>query len=205
MRLPRPEDVFSAIDKANKVVDKGLSLIDQIANGLDKAAQFGPETHERTPEPVSVKEGAKEGAACSLHREEHFHQAAGSLAEAMRFARTEGMRHPEVVKRISHARQELLTLEHYDLSPAEIERLCPEDRELAEWALPRSRKIRHLIKEAIESRRGIEELQKAAAEAERTAQEFTARVLGSPEKECEPCGQMEDLKAFMERRRKERR
>jgi len=192
------------IDDARELVRSAGDSIKEVASSLHIEAPEEPISNE--PEaPVSIK-AVMEGTVCNLCSSEHFSQVSGDLAEAMRFARDKGLKHPEVIKRVEHARQELNEMERYDLSSATMETLSLAERKLAEWALPKSRNLRHMINKAITTKE-VRDLEGAAAEAERTAAEFTKRLWDLPtqrEESCPECGDLEDLKAFLERRRKER-
>lgn len=208
--LPRPklpsliEPLREMLGESQKRIAQAGADIRSLGSELRGTVE-PPRRETRPPKSTGTRGTSKEiaeGTACNLCSDEHFHQVAGDLAEAMRFARDKGLRDPEVVRRISHAREELNEMERYDLSPSQIEKISGPEREIAEWSLPKSRNIRHLINAAIVSR-NVDDLNKAAAEAERTATEFTDKVMGLPvAKECSPCGDLEDLKTFLEKRRK---
>lgn len=207
--MPIPELPPSPIAPFRDVVRKGRERLEKARDDIRSIASELHGTVEpprETNPPKQSKESSSaiaEGTACNICSQEHLHQTAGDLAEAMRFAREGGLRHPEVVRRITHALVELNEMERYDLSSAEIEKLSGPEREIAEWAVPKSRNIRHLINAAIVSRE-VDDLNKATAEAEITATEFTDKVMGLPvAKECKSCGELEDLHSFLERRRKE--
>lgn len=196
----------SPIDPLRGIIQQGRRQVEKARGELRSIAG---ETGSTTPAEVPAKtkpasERVSEGTACELCSSEHFSQTSGDLAEALRFARSEGVKHPEVIKRVEHARQELNAMERYDLSPSEIEGLPKPERDLANWALPKSRNIRHLINQVITGK-SVSDLESAAAEAERTAHEFVQRLWALPapgREECEPCEAMEDLRAYVARRRK---
>ena len=57
-KFPNPDDVFSAIDRAGSIIDKGLGFIDKVSNGLDRIGlteeSRAPETPATPPESHTV-------------------------------------------------------------------------------------------------------------------------------------------------------
>lgn len=84
----------------------------------------------------------------------------GSLREALRFAREDGVEHPEVIKRVDNAAEELVTMERFDLTPEQIKNSPPEEKEIIEETLP---KIRELRQNLINNIDNVEDLEEAAA------------------------------------------
>lgn len=200
-KLPNPLDPLREILKEGRQrVEEAKDNIHSLASELRSPSSTPVSPIETPPLEESPPESnpIAAGTACNLCADEHFTQVAGDLAEAMRFALDEGVTHPEAVKRITHAREELNEMERYDLSSAQIEKLTAAEKEIAEWGLTKSRNIRHLINQTITSHQ-VDDLQKAAAEAERTAQQFTSKVLKLPASQT--CGPCEDLRAFLKQRR----
>ena len=193
--IPRATPLHEMIGDARAVIKQGREEITGVASYLHQGVEIlvAPEPEKPLVDKVS------QGTACNICSDEHLTQVSGDLMEAMRFARQGGLTDPEAVRRVTAARAELNEMERYDLTPAQIETLSPQERVLAEWALVKSRNIRHLINAALSSR-SVADLDKAAAEAERTAAEFTSRVLGLP-KGCPKCEKLVDLKAYLESRR----
>ena len=185
------------LKRGRQQVEKARTDIRSIANDIR-----GSVTTEPTKETKPASDQVAEGTACELCSSEHFAQTSGDLAEALRFARSEGVTHPEVIKRVEHARQELNTMERYDLSPSEIQRLSGPERELAEWGLKKSRNLRHMINRVITTK-GVSDLEAAAAEAETTAHDFTRRLWAlTPSTEaCPECESLQELREYLEKRR----
>lgn len=205
--LPRPiEGLRGVVKGGREQLDTAVGDIHTLASDLRGMATEQPQTKskataEAQQEEEETSQRVKEGTACNLCSSEHFTQVSGDLAEALRFAREEGLTHPEVVRRVEHARQELNEMERYDLSPAEIQRLSGPERELAHWALPQSRNLRHLINETITTKE-VSDLEKVAAQAETTANEFAKRLwnLPSTARECPECGDLQELVTYLKRR-----
>jgi|GEM_PF-3019515 len=66
----------------------------------------------------------------------------GNLKEAQRFAREDGPDHPEVLKRVADAQEQLDVLERHTLRPEALAGLPPEQRQAVEAMLPTLRRIR---------------------------------------------------------------
>jgi hypothetical protein len=56
----------------------------------------------------------------------------GDLKEALRFAREDGLSHPEVVRRVAHAQEVADTLERFTLRPEVLATLAPDQRKVLE-------------------------------------------------------------------------
>jgi len=166
---------------------------------------------ERTPilaptgqePPYIAKESIKAGTACTLCSDEHLSEVSGALAEALRFARSEGLASKEVIRRTRHARDELNAMERFDLAPEEVTKLPEDEKEVAHWALPESRNLRH----SINSIRTVDDLEKTAAQAAETADAFAEKLIKckpgyfetEPKTELPP--EVEALKKMVEERK----
>jgi len=103
---------------------------------------------------------------------DHFSTVSASLNEAVRFARREGINHPEVLRRIGIALDELNIMERIDLAPENLTKLSEEERKIAKWALIEARELRHIITD-IES---VEDLEKVAAKASEVRTKFLEQL-----------------------------
>lgn len=90
----------------------------------------------------------------------HILGVRGSLREALRFAREDGINHDEVIKRLDNAAEELVIMERFDLTPEQIERSPQEEKEKIQIVLP---KIRELRQKIINEINGVKDLEEAAA------------------------------------------
>ncbi len=124
-------------------------------------------------ESVSIETGAEKGTACNICTMEHFSVTSGALAEALRFAQNEGLSSKEAIKRIRQATQELNMAERIDLAPEEVTKLPEDEKEVAHWALPQSRDLRHSIN-AIKS---VKDLEEASAQSANLADEFSEKLI----------------------------
>jgi len=131
---------------------------------------------EEKPKEVTKKvEGAEEifkGTACLACSKNHISTVSAALNEAVRFARSEPIDHPEIVRRIGIALDELNIMERIDLAPDKIVNLSGEDKEIADWLLSKSRELRHMI-DAIKTK---EDLEKAAAFAAKVRDELLEKL-----------------------------
>lgn len=82
---------------------------------------------------------------CLVCSRAHIVGIKGALKEALRFAREDGIKHPEVIKRIDNAIEELIVMERFDLTPEEITKLNKEEKELIDNALIKIRKLRQIL------------------------------------------------------------
>lgn len=151
--------------------------------------------------PTSTISKAAKGTACLSCSQDHFLTTSAAISEGIRFAREKGVRDPEAVRRIRIALGELDVMERIDLAPEEMTKLKGKERELADWALKKSRELRHDIT-AIND---VEFMEQTAAKASQITEEFMSRLWEIPEEECETCGELrEKLREFIERRKRER-
>ena len=199
-KLPDPDNIFSAIDKASGIIDMGLGLIDKVSDRLDHLGivdESPPQAEapaEETANPVA------KGTACIPCSRDHLSVTSSSLSEGVRFAREKGIRDPEVMRRIRIALDELNIMERIDLAPDEIVGLKGAEKELADWTLNQSRDLRH----AITAIKDAESMEKTAARASQITEEFMSRLWAIPEEECETCGEVrERLIEFIEKRKRD--
>ena len=140
-----------------------------------------PKLSKAEPPPSTIEEGPPRAetkqdvsTACISCGRSHLSTVSGALGEATRFAREEqGIKHPEVQKRIMMSEDEINILERIDLSPEALMKAPPEERQLAEEYLPRIRKLRQDLGQIT----SLEDLEKTAAEASILGQEFRLRAL----------------------------
>lgn len=209
---PRPPIPGSPLKKLRGILKDAHSVIGKATEELHSLAKDirGGDEEPVTPSPFRVEqekekelaepkqqtpelEKVQAGTACNLCSSEHFSQASAALAEALRFARSEGLSSSEVIKRVEHARQELNAMERFDLSPSEVEKLIGKDKEVAEWALMNSRDLRHGINKLITTKQ-VQDLVVVAGQAERVAREFFSELWGEKCVVCEGVKRLKDFK-----------
>lgn len=111
--------------------------------------------------------------ACISCSRGHLIAAAGALSEALRFARDDGIAHPEVQKRIALAEQEIVMNERIDLAPESIAQSPPEEQEIGRELLPKLRQLRQELGQIT----SVEQLEKLAADTSILAQEVRLKHL----------------------------
>lgn len=122
-----------------------------------------------------------ESKGCAECVKDHFSTVAGALTEAMRFARREGIWHPEVQGRLSIAEDEFNIMERIDASPEALARTEPWKADLVRSFLPVARDLRTRIN-AVDS---VEKLEEVAALAQRAKVDYRAawlRARGAPQR-----------------------
>lgn len=86
--------------------------------------------------------------------------AVASLKEALRFAREDGLEHPEVQIRMERTEEEINALERVKLVPENLKKLSPEQRQAAKDALPELRKARQ---DLLNHTHSVDELEEVTA------------------------------------------
>jgi hypothetical protein len=113
------------------------------------------------------------GKACIPCGNDHFSTTAGALAEAIRFAKKGGVADPEVVSRLSLAKDELNAFERIDGSPEKVVALPSAEKEIMDDMLEHSRALRHEIDDIGDAA----DLERVAAQARNNRVELLARTL----------------------------
>jgi len=145
-----------------------------------------PETPITIPQTDSTEEKVEGGTACLPCSRDHFSTVSGALGEAMRFARKDGIKHPEVQRRLGMALDELNMLERIDLSDEQMVTLKGKEKQLAAWGLTSSRELRHQITTV----QSVDDLERASSDASSIRTDFmrklwdVASIDGSIDKLC---------------------
>lgn len=119
---------------------------------LEKAVESGAAAGVVSADPESAYAKARNGLT----------RAAGMLHESLRFARRDGMDHPEVQKRLEPAKKLIVELERDVLSPESLAELPEDLRQRCDAIQDQMRALRQLSLNQVES---VEHLNQAAAEA----------------------------------------
>lgn len=179
------EDYYSKM-KALAREDEKKRKVELARNSRKPVEQPVEPTSNLTQEKDLTQEKISEGQACLACTDDHFSTVSGALSEALRFARKGGIRHPEVMRRVGLARDELNICERMDLSPEQIVQLKGKEKELAEWGLNESRDLRHKLM----AMQTPDDLEKVAADVAKIRTKFMrdlwsiATVDGTIEKLC---------------------
>jgi len=172
------EDIFSlaayGVRKRNPTVEGTIPNTEDLAREIDEMrALRGSETvpeNENTGEvSEKVKEGlsggsqsVSEGTACIPCSQDHLSTCSGLLAEALRFARKDGVESAEVISRIGLCRDELNAMERVDLRPELTSQLPDWEKKIASGVLTGSRDLRHDMAEILSA----DDLEKVAGNAQ---------------------------------------
>ncbi len=139
-----------------------------------KTTEIKVVTDAEPPIPQPAPQVTQEvGTACLSCGRSHLSTVSGALSESLRFARSDGIKHPEVQRRLMMAEDEINMLERIDMAPDALMKASPEERQVAEEYLPRIRELRQHIGNIT----SVEHLGQAAAEASILGQEFRLRHL----------------------------
>jgi|DewCreStandDraft_5_1066085.scaffolds.fasta_scaffold01244_14 hypothetical protein len=146
-------------------IEKRLAELDTIEKEMCREEEGRPVFPMPVPEDVSV--------GCVPCARAHLSTVAGSLKEALRFAREEGIMHPEVQSRLQTAEEDITAVERHDWTPEKILRSPPEEQEVIRRFLPRLRALR----QGVMTVASVEDLEQVAAEAGKLATDFRLEVL----------------------------
>jgi len=201
--LPKlPQIDKNPIKTAGRFIKEAVGGIQEAASEIDSAVK-GIDSEVRAPieEPKTPIEEIASATVCLQCCRDHWSTISGALSEGLRFARSDGMASKDVQGRIGLALDEHNIMERIDLAPQAIAGLKGKEKELAEWSLKNSRDLRHTIGEI----RTVDDMEKAAAQAARLREEFMskyAEVRQSYSEECEGCEALQDLKSYIEKRKR---
>jgi len=201
-RGPRPKLPPSPVNPLRQLVQEGREQVARARGDIRSLADgIRGATAEMPAETKTPPGSPSAGTACLSCTRDHYSTTSAALSEGLRFARSEGIKHPEVTRRLGIALDELNILERIDMAPDQIGMLSEPERKLAIWALNKSRDLRHTIGEI----KTVDDMEKAAAQASRLREEFMTKygeVRQSYQEECETCPALEDLKSYLERRKR---
>lgn len=114
--------------------------------------------------------------ACLPCTRSHLHTVAGLLKEALRFAREEGVNHPEVVNRLDAAAEELAVLERVDLAPENIRNSPEKEKQVINTVLPEIRRLRQEVVNNITDASKLEETATKTVELNRKIRELSYSI-----------------------------
>ncbi len=131
-----------------------------------------PPTEKSFDKPIV----AKAGTGCRRCTADDLATCAGSLAEALRFARGDGIQSTEVQERIALCAEELNIWERRDATPKSFVELPERDKDFLRRWLPKGRGLRHQLNDI----QTIEDLEKTAAHAQRLHLEARKELQSTP-------------------------
>ena len=199
-KLPKIDK--NPIKTAGGLIREAVTGIQEAAAEIDSAAKdVDSEVRASIEEEKPPIEEIASATVCLSCCRDHWSTISGALSEGLRFARSDGIKNREVQGRIGLALDEHNMMERIDLAPQAIAPLKSKEKELAEWSLQNSRELRHTVGEITT----VDDMEKAAAQAARLREEFMTKygeVRQSYQEECETCPALEDLKSYLERRKR---
>jgi len=156
-------------------IEKRLARLDEI---MRDSSYTGPtETSSYAgPAETSAIEASADGdisTGCLPCARAHLSTIAGTLKEALRFAREGGIMHPEVQSRLQTAEEDVTIIERHDWTPEKILRSPKEEQELMRGFIQQLRELRQQII-TIDS---VEDLEETAARAGELATDLRLAVL----------------------------
>ena len=160
----------SGSNSSEELIQSRISAIDTKLKELESiAGNTAARGHSRVS---SGRESVAVG--CLPCARAHFATVAGTIKEALRFARSEeGIAHPEVQSRLQTAEEDITNIERHDWTPEKILQSPREEQEIMRRMLPKLRELRQDIME-IDS---VEDLERAAAKAGELSTELRLEVL----------------------------
>lgn len=196
-KLPKPpkiSDIISGNNPLRDIIRDGRETIQGIRGEISEMASTlrveEAEPSALVQPEVTPEEQTKGGTACLQCCSDHLSTIAGALSEAVRFARGDDWN--EVGRRIRVAQEELNIAERIDLHPSEVVKLPKEQKEVADWILPKLRELRHLLQN-IETTQDIEQ---TSAYISQLREEYETK-----RKTCTYCEKVEKLKSLIEKRK----
>jgi hypothetical protein len=169
--------------------DNSPTNYQELREELLKKPEIAKEYEALKPKYSEIEDEILGGTAGNLCGDEHVTQAAGDLDEALRMARSRGLKDPEVRERLKGARSELNQMERYDLVPGKVKGYPKEQQEIARWLLPQSSSLRHQINDLLLRDRPVEDLENLTASADKVSSELTDKIdkLPTEQKETDAC------------------
>jgi hypothetical protein len=155
---------------ARAVVARSLRSSTTIAGAEPEVPQEAPPASS-SPQPVAAGHPSalsdRRGTGCRPCTSDHFSTCAGALAEALRFARVDGIEDQQVQDRIALCVEELNIWERVDAAADKLPSLAAPEREFVHRWLPKGRDLRHQLNEI----GTLEDLEAAAALARQLSRE----------------------------------
>lgn len=162
------------------LIDAGAAWVARRNPGPSRAEQIekrlkeiGELLKQEQASPKAASPPGDRSTGCVPCARAHLSTVSGTLKEALRFARSEGMGHPEVQTRLQAAEEDITLIERHDWTPEKILASPPEEAEIIREFLPRLRNLRQEVVDIST----VDDLERAAASAARLATDFRLAVL----------------------------
>lgn len=153
------------------------------------------------PIQIEISKPKEVATSCMACSRSHLTTIAGALDEALRFARTDGVQSPEVMKRIDMAEREVNIMERIDLSPDAIQNSPQAEQDFVRPFMPRIRELRQNIGQIT----SVDQLEKTAADANTVSRDFKVAQMTISEpaaQEKEPAPENDRVKIMENRLRR---
>ena len=138
-----------------------------------KTPTASPYAQTSQPDYSGISQISAAGKGCLACGSDHLSSATAALSEAIRFAKTGDIIHPEVVSRITLAMDELNAFERIDGAPEKVTKLPPNEKKMMDDMMAASRNIRHHITDI----QTPQDLEKVAALARQYRIEFMSKQM----------------------------
>lgn len=173
--------------KITTTIPTTQDLEEQLAQISSQESPISPIEGEKVE--IKAEDEVAGGTAGNLCSDEHLTQASADIDEALRMARSRGVKDNEVRGRLKRARSELNQMERDDMVPTKLKNYPEEQQEIARWALVQSSSLRHQINDILIRDRSIEDLENLTATTNEVSSEFTDRIdkLPAEQKETDAC------------------
>jgi len=152
--IKKLDEIKEAIDHEAEEISK-LTTTNNIT--LDNLNDKVIEDTEEVEEPYSnYAPEMSVDTSCIACARAHLLAVKGMLNEALRFAREDGVAHPEVITRLDSSGEELVMLERFDWTPEKIQNSPVDEQEIVREALPKVRRLRQQVLNGINSSSDLE-------------------------------------------------
>lgn len=171
--------ISSRIEKKRRTFDE-LTSIEKRLQHVEKLSQGESGTMENYPHTPTFTVISSEktdnndvAVSCIACARSHISTVSALLKESLRFARTEGVSHYEVQRRLQACEEEITALERFDWSPEAVLNSPKTEQEVIHKLQPKLRELRQSISTIFST----EELERVAAIAGNLSTEFRMLVL----------------------------
>lgn len=157
----------SSLPSRAEQIERRLARLEALESA--GVADNGPE--DFAPEGHPAAEEVSTG--CLPCARAHLSTVAGTLKEALRFAREKGMGHPEVQSRLQTAEEDITVIERHDWTPEKLLRSPEDQRRAMQSFIPRLRALRQQVIQIA----SVADLEQAAAAAGELSTDLRVAVL----------------------------
>jgi len=161
--IPTTDDLVRELEELHTSADQKTALEIVDTSKKSRAEEYPSKIASQSVLDIKSEVGeVSEGTACIPCTNDHLSTCSGLLAEALRFARKDGIQSIEVISRVGLCNDELNAMERVDLRPELTVSLLQWEKQLANDALNGSRDLRHNMADVA----SVEDLENVAAKAQ---------------------------------------